>query len=253
MTKRCFVIGPIGPRASDIRVAADHFIKYIVGPCIEDLKLGFSKPDRADQLPEPGRITSQVVELLKKADLVIADLTGYNANVYYELSLRHAIGLPTVHMAAEGTALPFDLAGERVIPYTMHVSDVDRAKEDLEAQIRRVLEPGYKPRNPILDAIGLISLERSTEPAQQALATLTHDVQNLRGDIATLKSLIVPVSTPTVQNASGHLVSMSALAGLGFEQRSNLLIDPSTTFRGRTGPTGPGRRAKQSENEGNEP
>jgi hypothetical protein len=103
MTKCCFVVSPIGPRASDIRVAADNFMKYIVNPCVEGLGLEFEKPIRADQLPEPGRITSQVVELLKSADLVIADLTGYNANVYYELSFRHAIGRPTVHMAVEGT------------------------------------------------------------------------------------------------------------------------------------------------------
>jgi hypothetical protein len=188
MTKCCFVISPIGPRASDIRAAADNFMKYIVNPCVESLGLEFDEPIRADQLPEPGRITSQVVELLKSADLVVADLTGYNANVYYELSFRHAIGRPTIHMAVEGTDLPFDLAGERVIPYTMHISDVERAKEDLAAQIKRVLEPEYKPRNPILDAIGLITLEASKDPTQRALAALTREMQNLRGQVADLTS-----------------------------------------------------------------
>jgi hypothetical protein len=43
------------------------------------------------------------VTLLLEADLVIADLTTNNANVYYELSLRHAIGKPVIHMAAEET------------------------------------------------------------------------------------------------------------------------------------------------------
>jgi hypothetical protein len=113
-------------------------------------------------------------------------------------------------MAVEGTDLPFDLAGERVIPYTLHVSDVDRAKEDLAAQIKRVLEPGYKPRNPILDAIGLITLDASNEPTQQALATLTREMQNLRGDVAALRSgssntiyvkdIVVPLKNNTFRN-----------------------------------------------------
>jgi hypothetical protein len=255
MTKCCFVISPIGPRASDIRVAADNFMKYIVNPCVEGLGLEFDKPIRADQLPEPGRITSQVVEFLKSADLVVADLTRYNANVYYELSFRHAIGRPTVHMAVEGTDLPFDLAGERVIPYTMHVSDVDRAKEDLEAQIKRVLEPGYKPRNPILDAVGLITLEASKDPTQRALAAITREMQDLRGDVAALRSGSL---NTMVQNKSAALSYPNC--GSGEELVKNFLaLSPGTQRNilantlvsalsgGATGPTGPYRDSEQKE------
>jgi hypothetical protein len=68
LTKVCFVICPIGPFGSDIREVADDFMKYIVNPCTDDL--GYDPPIRADQLPEPGRITSQIIELLKSAHLV---------------------------------------------------------------------------------------------------------------------------------------------------------------------------------------
>jgi hypothetical protein len=122
---------------SEIRRNADHFIKYIVEPCTKELELG--EPIRADSLPEPGRITSQVVKLLRSADLVIADLTGDNVNVYYELSFRHTIGRPTVHMALEGTDLPFDLAGERVIHCTMHIADVDGRRRTWQPKSRRFL------------------------------------------------------------------------------------------------------------------
>ena len=64
----------IGPPGSDIRVGADDFMKYIVAPCAEEL--GYDKPIRADGLPEPGRITSQIIDLLNSADIVIADLSG---------------------------------------------------------------------------------------------------------------------------------------------------------------------------------
>jgi hypothetical protein len=169
-------------------------MKYIVAPCAD--QLGYGKLIRADELPEPGRITSQIIELLNSADLVIADLSRGNPNVYYELSFRHAIGKAVIHMAVDGTRLSFDVADNRTIFYSMHARRVEKAKEDLTAQIKRVEEPGYKPRNPIADAIGLISLERSTEPTQRAIAGLFREVEILRGDVADLKSSLKP-SQPT--------------------------------------------------------
>jgi hypothetical protein len=186
LAKVCFVIGPIGPPSSEIRAAADDFINYIVAPCVVDI--GYDKPIRADMLPEPGRITSQIIELLNSADLVIADLSTNNANVYYELSCRHAIGKPAIHMAVEGTPLSFDVADNRTIFYTMHARRVDLAREELKGQIERVHEAAYKVRNPILDAIGLITLEKSTEPTQQALASLVRKIDSLQHDVADLTS-----------------------------------------------------------------
>jgi hypothetical protein len=146
LAKTCFVISPIGQPDSNVRIAADDFMGYIVRSCVKEL--GYEDPVRADHLPEPGRITSQIIELLQSADLVIADLSGNNANVFYELSCRHAIGKPAIHMAVEGTILPFDVADNRTIFYSMHARHVDRAKEELTAQIKRVLEPGYKAAEP---------------------------------------------------------------------------------------------------------
>src|ERR1700720_423457 len=99
MPKTCFVIGPIGDVGSKIRQDADDFMNYIVTPCPALAEFDYAPPVRADQLNEPRRITSQVIKLLVEADLVIADLTGNNPNVYYELSLRHALGNLVIHMA----------------------------------------------------------------------------------------------------------------------------------------------------------
>jgi hypothetical protein len=117
---KCFVIGPIGEAGTAIRADADDFMKYIVTPVVTSKEFGYEPPIRADNLNDPGRITSQIIKLLIDADLVIADLTGNNANVFYELSLRHAIGKPVVHMALEGTRLSFDVRDNRTIFYTMH-------------------------------------------------------------------------------------------------------------------------------------
>jgi hypothetical protein len=193
LSKICFVIGPIGSPGHEIRLAADDFIEYIVAPCVREL--GYDKPLRADTLPEPGRITAQIIELLNSADLVIADLSGGNENVYYELSCRHAIGRPVIHMALEGTRLPFDVADNRTIFYSMHARQVEIARVELRRQVARVHEPGYKVRSPIIDAIGLITLERSTEPTQQLLAQLTREMESLRADMGDLRSRLTSSQT----------------------------------------------------------
>jgi hypothetical protein len=91
-------------------------------------------------------------------------------------------------MAVEGTPLPFDVADNRTIFYTMHARWVERAREELTGQIKRVEEPDYKARNPIPDAIVLINLEKSTETTQRAIASLTRQVTSLQGDMGGLKS-----------------------------------------------------------------
>jgi hypothetical protein len=206
-------------------VAADDLMKYIIAPCA--VELGYDKPIRADSLPEPGRITSQIIDLLNGADLVIADLTANNANVFYELSCRHAVGKPAIHMALDGTPLPFDVADNRTIFYTMHASRVERAKEELTGQIKRIEEPGYKARNPISDAIGLIALEKSTEPTQQAIASPIRQVASLQGDISDLRLSLAP--QPMLDSGQNSLADLAALSEWS---RSRAI-----------GPTGPRRNA----------
>ncbi|MGN9786572.1 metallophosphoesterase [Nonomuraea sp. ZG12] len=75
---------------------------------------------RADELAEQGTIVNQAFRHLHSADLVVADLSAPNGNVYYELGIRHAISPgKTILVAARGTELPFDLAGQRVLFYDL--------------------------------------------------------------------------------------------------------------------------------------
>lgn len=176
---RCFVIGPIGEVGTVIRADADDFMKYIVAPVVTDAEFDYEPPIRADGLNEPGRITSQIVSLLMDADLVIADLTTNNANVFYELSLRHAIGKPVIHMAAAGTPLSFDVRDNRTIFYTMHSREAEAAREELAKQIRYVRKPGYKPMNPILETVSIVNLENSNIPEKAAIGQLMSMIEGL--------------------------------------------------------------------------
>jgi hypothetical protein len=249
--KTCFVIGPIGNPETSIRAAADDFMEYIVKRCLALKEFGYGDPIRADMLPEPGRITSQVIKLLVEADLVIADLTNNNANVCYELSLRHAVGKPAIHMAVADTQISFDLYDNRTIFYTMHSRIVEAARDELAKQIRRVHEPGYKATNPITEAVGIINLERSSDPVQQAIGALANQVASLSAEISSLRPTLRHVET--MQATNNNILTGAAAASTGIDFTTvNIAASTGLNLSGHghqmavalpIGPTGPGSSA----------
>ena len=72
---------------------------------------------RADELFSTGSVVEQIWEQISKARVLLADLTGKNANVFYELGLSHAAKKPVVFTAAAVDDVPFDLRHLRVIVY----------------------------------------------------------------------------------------------------------------------------------------
>jgi hypothetical protein len=230
MPRTCFIIGPIGEPGSDVRQAADDFMQYIVNTCPALKELDYSEPIRADQLNEPGRITSQVIKLLIEAELVIADLTGNNPNVYYELSLRHAIGKPVIHMKEDDTILSFDVRDNRTISYTMHARIAENASAELARQIHYVHSEGYKASNPILETAGVITLEHSSEPQRDMLLQLAQRMESLDADMKTILAQTRP--TPPSVN---YQIPPWWPAAQG--TRRPLVLSRGTLLGGTTAPT----------------
>jgi hypothetical protein len=112
----CFVIGPIGEEGSPQRVEADTVLYSFIRPAITKLIPGM-EVIRADEISTPGNITRQIWEHVIGADLVICDMADKNANAFYELAIRHAVGRPIVHLYPEGQDIPFDVRALRAVPY----------------------------------------------------------------------------------------------------------------------------------------
>lgn len=147
----CFYITPIGAEDSEFRKHSDLFLNCIVEPALAATGLNLV---RADQIGKPGMITAQIVDHVLRSRLVIADLSFHNPNVFYELSLRHASGLPTVQVIRACDNVPFDLQQYRTIQidttniYSL-VPKMETYKSEIAMQVRRALENAESADNPI--------------------------------------------------------------------------------------------------------
>lgn len=118
MKPLCFVLMPFGIKrtVSGIEINFDETYSRYVAPAV--LAAGM-EPLRADEEKFGGVIHKPMFERLILCDFAVADLTTANANVFYELGVRHAIkSWSTVLIYADGTGrLPFDVAPLRALPY----------------------------------------------------------------------------------------------------------------------------------------
>jgi hypothetical protein len=186
--KNCFVIAPIGDPDSETRKRSDQVLKHVIRPAV--VGCGY-KAIRADEIDKPGLITSQVIQHVVNDDLVVADLTERNPNVFYELAIRHALRKPLVQLIRKGDAIPFDVAGTRTI-YVDHkdLDSVEAAKSEIVDQIRALERDASDLETPISVSLDLQLLRQSANPEERSLADLVASVVDLRTSLAALQSRI---------------------------------------------------------------
>jgi hypothetical protein len=182
--KTCFVIGPIGEPKSEIRAWSDKILDYVIGPAVK--KCGYEKPIRADQISKSGMITFEVVQHLIFDDLVIADLTGRNANVYYELGIRHSVRKSFVQVIREGDEMPFDTKDLRTIKIGTDVEVATKASLDLEAYIPEIERLKGNINTPVSIVAEIEVLRTSGRSQEQAIGELLAKMEGLREGIKSL-------------------------------------------------------------------
>lgn len=127
--KSCFVIMPIRKPGTDEFEYFRALRDTVIGPALGSEY----EVTRADDVAKTGAITRDVIERLATADLVVADLTDLNPNVFYELGIRHALRAQGTIMIVDTTrtSIPFDLAPYRVIDYTPDLRGFQKLRDML--------------------------------------------------------------------------------------------------------------------------
>lgn len=150
--KKCFIITPIGDDGTEIRRHIDGIIDAVLIPVLEE-HFGYDL-EVAHRIDAPGNIPKQVITSIFDSDLVVANLTGNNPNVMYELALRHCFGTAAIMIAELGTKIPADIIGERTIFYVNDVQGVIDLKNNLKNKVEAIQKNGeIKQYGPVYDAL----------------------------------------------------------------------------------------------------
>ncbi len=99
--------------------------------------LGF-EAFRAADVYRPGLILDDILQGLVESDIIIAEVTPSNPNVFYELGYAHALEKPTILLAERNRELPFDIRGHRVIYYDNTIGGKREVEEDLRRHLRTI-------------------------------------------------------------------------------------------------------------------
>ena len=171
--KSCFIIMPFGGWF-------DNYHKEIFVPGIEDAGL---KAVRADDLYRPGNIVNDIWNYTKQADIVLADLTGKNPNVFYELGLAHAITKPAVLVTSNMEDVPFDLRSLRVLEYDKNLPNWgELLRKKITKAISETLENPEYAIPPTFLEVGKPSKIKVSEEAKEILQ-LKRDVESIRREV----------------------------------------------------------------------
>ena len=96
-------------------------------------------PIRADDLYGKD-IMEDVWSGILRSRLIIADTTGRNPNVFYELGIAHTLGKDVILLTQDVSDIPFDLNRYRHIIYQNNIQGGEKLKKDLAKAIREVLK-----------------------------------------------------------------------------------------------------------------
>lgn len=148
--KKCFIITPIGEENTEIRKQIEGVIDVCIVPVLKDFNYEVVV---AHRIYTPGSINNQVLGHIYNDEMVIANLTGLNPNVMYELAFRHAIKKPVIVIkdTSDESKLPFDIQDDRVIFFSNDINGTDELKKNLTESMKEI--DCQRVDNPIIRAI----------------------------------------------------------------------------------------------------
>lgn len=202
--RKCFVVSPIGEDGSDIRLNADKLFKYIIKPVCELCEFD---PIRVDQLNDANSITQTIIEHLENADLVIADITGHNPNVFYEMGYRARTKKPMVHLKKKGENLPFDVNTIRTFEYDLtDLDSVEEIKERLQKTIESFAYPDSD--NALEDEAAPENTIASIMPVLYQILDATEEIKN---DVKNISTDTIATVIRSMQPAQPQMSGETAL------------------------------------------
>jgi hypothetical protein len=146
---RAFVIRPFGkkPISPEVTIDFELIHEKLIAPALEAVGLAGGT---TGEIIDAGNIREDMFALIIEADLVVADVTVHNANVFYELGIRHALR-KRCSVMIKGKPVkdstPFDLLTDRYVPYC--IADPGKAFAELTATLLATMASERETDSPI--------------------------------------------------------------------------------------------------------
>ena len=141
--RRAFVIMPFSNEF-------DPVYHQLIKPSFEEA--GF-RVDRADDIVSQRNILKDVIDGIHKADVIVADVTGSNPNVYYELGVAHGLKKNVILLTQSKKDIPFDLKSYRHVEYDVHFAKIGKSRGELKQLATKVAEGELLIGDPVTDFV----------------------------------------------------------------------------------------------------
>jgi hypothetical protein len=214
---KCFVLMPF---AAEFKEAFEYGIK----PAAE--AAGFTCY-RADEPYEAGAIIDGIIKGIFSSDVIVADISTSNPNVFYELGVAHTIDNKTIVICEKGRErLPFDLRAYRIIFYNRTIEGI---KDNLRQQLERALKDfgnwRNSPNNPVQNfrpihyAVPLLDQAR----LENRIEELTEELYDLRAEKERSEVRAVILALPEIEFQ--HLRNLAAQGAFAYVKRDPFLAE----------------------------
>ena len=117
-----------------LQIVYEDFVRPVIEEkCVLDC-------ERGDDVFGSSVIMDDIRNSIESADIVVADLTGKNANVFYEVGICHTVDKPGLLMAQSIEDVPFDLRHRRVLLYEYSPRGCKKLEKALQENLVAILE-----------------------------------------------------------------------------------------------------------------
>ena len=127
----CFIVMPFSVEALNV-VYEDYVLPTLVDRCQ-------LRSERGDDVFGSAVIMDDITRSIRKARLIIADLTGRNPNVFYEVGIAHALNKQVLLMTQSIEDVPFDLRHRRALVYEYSPRGCKKLEKDLYENVQHML------------------------------------------------------------------------------------------------------------------
>ncbi len=229
---KCFVIMPFGSPQKDPDGARklDQIYNEWIRPTVESIKISGNEAQylschRADKEVRPGDIITHIIEHLVDSFIVIADMTGQNPNVFYELGVRHAVRNNTILISESIDDIPFDLRTLRAIQYKYDPENMLKFRKTLESALNKIVSDQERIDNPVrrflYDRAVDVIVKQSVPPGYDVVRNILNQMELLKKEfklhaeqVQNVMKLVTAEQQPSRQNISSAIKELAIFQGI---------------------------------------